>query len=89
MATADGAIWAGSIRVGLRRNGRSQRRGPGHRHGGDRIPRANAATGEIVEYLMSVYTDARKVVVDPSTRRTRLWFPNKNLAQLIPVEPQD
>ncbi len=57
--------------------------------GSDRLLRVNPKTGEVTEYLMPVYYDARKVVVDPSTSKTTIWLPNKNLAQLIRVEPLD
>jgi len=63
--------------------------GWGTSQGSDRVLRANPATGETTEYLMPVYTDARKIVLDPSTTKTTLWLPNKNLAQLIRIEPQD
>jgi streptogramin lyase len=51
--------------------------------------RINPKTGETSEYLLPVYYDARKVVVDPSTANTNVWLPNKNLAQLIRIEPLD
>jgi len=57
--------------------------------GSDRVMRINPQTGETTEYLMPVYYDARKVVVDPSTANTTVWLPNKNLAQLIRIEPLD
>jgi len=57
--------------------------------GSDRVLRVNPKTGEVTEYLMPVYYDARKVVVDPSTAKTTIWLPNKNLAQLIRIEPLD
>jgi streptogramin lyase len=57
--------------------------------GSDRVLRVNPKTGETTEYLMPVYYDARKVVVDPSTSKTTIWLPNKNLSQLIRVEPLD
>ena len=49
----------------------------------------DAKTGATIEYLMPVYYDARKVVVDRSTGRTVVWLPNKNLAQIIRIEPLD
>lgn len=57
--------------------------------GSDRVLRVNPKSGEVTEYLMPVYYDARKVVVDPSTTKTTIWLPNKNLAQLIRIEPLD
>ena len=57
--------------------------------GSDRVVRIEANTGETIEYLMPVYYDARKVVVDRSSGRTVVWLPNKNLAQLIRIEPLD
>jgi len=57
--------------------------------GSDRVMRINPKTGETTEYLLPVYYDARKVVVDPSTAKTTVWLPNKNLAQLIRIEPLD
>src|SRR5262249_32153170 len=58
-------------------------------NGSDHVIRVNPSTGETIEYLMPVYLDARKVVVDPSTTKTTIWLPNKNLAQLIRIEPLD
>src|SRR5262249_54249167 len=57
--------------------------------GSDRVMRIDGRTGETTEYLMPVYYDARKVVVDPSAPRPTVWLPNKNLAQLIRIEPLD
>lgn len=57
--------------------------------GSDRLLRMNPATGEFAEYLMPVYYDARKVVLDRSSRTTTLWLPNKNSSQLIRVQPLD
>ena len=58
-------------------------------NGSDRVIRVNPTTGETIEYLMPMYYDARKVVVDPSTLNTTIWLPNKNLAQLIRIELRD
>ena len=58
-------------------------------YGSDRLMRVDPKTGEVTEYLMPVYYDARKVVIDPSTSATTIWLPNKNLGQLIRVEPLD
>lgn len=58
-------------------------------NGSDRVMRVNPKTGETTEYLLPVYYDSRKVVVDPSTSRTTVWLANKNLAQLIRIEPLD
>lgn len=58
-------------------------------NGSDRLMRVNPKTGETTEYLLPVYYDARKVVVDPSTPRPTIWLANKNLAQLVRVEPLD
>ena len=63
--------------------------GWGSSTGSDRVVRVNPETGEMTEYLMPVYYDARKVVVDPSTPTPTIWLPNKNLSQLIRIEPQD
>ena len=54
--------------------------------GSDRLLRFDPATGELVQYLMPVYYDARKVVVDLSADHTTVWLPNKNQGQLIRVE---
>ncbi len=56
--------------------------------GSDRVVRIDR-NGTTTEYLMPVYYDARKVVVDPSASRTTVWLPNKNLSQLIRIEPLD
>ncbi|MGE0113268.1 MAG: carboxypeptidase regulatory-like domain-containing protein [Steroidobacteraceae bacterium] len=58
-------------------------------NGSDRLIRLNPKTGEVLLYLMPVYYDARKVVVDPSTKMTTIWLPNKNTGQLIRVEALD
>ncbi|GAB3287441.1 hypothetical protein GCM10027297_32170 [Parahaliea aestuarii] len=57
--------------------------------GSDRLLRFNPATGELVQYLMPVYYDARKIVVVDGTDRTTIWIPNKNTAQLVRVEVPD
>ena len=56
-------------------------------NGSDRLLRLNPGTGEILEYLMPVYYDARKVVTTRSGGRVTVWLPNKNTSQLIRVEP--
>ena len=57
--------------------------------GSDRLLRLDPGTGEILQYLMPVAYDARKVVVDLSAAVTTVWLPNKNAAQLIRVEVPD
>ena len=57
--------------------------------GSDRVARFNPKTGEMLHYLMPEYYDARKVVADPSTSGVTIWLPNKNLSQLIRIEPLD
>jgi len=54
--------------------------------GSDRLLRLNPATGDVVQYLMPVTYDARKVVVDNNADRITVWLPNKNLGQLVRVE---
>ncbi|MBM3778069.1 MAG: hydrolase [Acidimicrobiia bacterium] len=54
--------------------------------GSDRVVRINPQTGEMLEYLMPVYYDARTVRVDRSAPTTTVWLPNKNLSQLIRIE---
>jgi len=57
--------------------------------GSDRLLRLDPRTGEVIQYLMPVNYDARKVVVDTRADRTTVWLPNKNAAQLIRVEIPD
>lgn len=57
--------------------------------GSDRLLRLDPRTGNIVQYLMPVPYDARKVVVDTSASQTTVWLPNKNAAELIRVELLD
>lgn len=57
--------------------------------GSDRLLRLNPETGELVQYLMPVYYDARKIVVVNNKDRTTIWIPNKNTAQLVRVEVPD
>lgn len=59
----------------------------GSSNGSDRLIRINPKTGETTEYLMPVYYDARKVEVDRSASNTTIWLPNKNLSELVRVEP--
>ena len=54
--------------------------------GSDRLLRLDTATGVVDSYLMPVYYDARKVVVDERAPHTTVWLPNKNTAELIRVE---
>ena len=58
-------------------------------NGTDRLLRLDPRTGQVLEYLMPVYYDARKVVTEPSGDRVVVWLPNKNMSQLIRVEPLD
>jgi len=58
-------------------------------NGSDRVLRLDPQTGEMLEYLMPVYYDARKVVADNSTPRATIWLPNKNMGQIIRIEPLD
>ena len=57
--------------------------------GSDRLLRLDPKTGTIVQYLMPVPYDARKVVVDTTSKTITVWLPNKNAAQLIRVEVPD
>lgn len=57
--------------------------------GSDRLLRLDPRTGEVVQYLMPVTYDARKVVVDRRAKITTVWLPNKNQAQLVRVEVPD
>ena len=57
--------------------------------GSDRVLSLDPKSGEVIQYLMPVYYDARKVVVDLSAGKTTVWLPNKNLAQLIRIEVPD
>jgi streptogramin lyase len=54
--------------------------------GSDRLLRLDPDSGAVNQYLMPVYYDARKVVVDESAPHTTVWLPNKNTAELIRVE---
>lgn len=54
--------------------------------GSDRLLRLFPDTGDVVEYLMPVPYDARKVVVDTRADRITVWLPNKNAGELIRVE---
>jgi streptogramin lyase len=58
-------------------------------NGSDRLLRLNEKSGEIVQYLMPTYYDARKVGMDPSPDHTTVWLPNKNTSQFIRVQPLD
>lgn len=58
-------------------------------NGTDRVLRLDPQTGRIEEYLMPVYYDARKIVIDNTTERPTIWLPNKNTAQIIRIEPLD
>ena len=57
--------------------------------GSDRVARFTPETGEMTHYLMPAYYDSRKVVADPSTENVTLWLPNKNMSELIRIEPLD
>lgn len=54
--------------------------------GSDRLLRLDPETGDVLKFLMPVYYDARKVVVDESASHTTVWLPSKNTAELIRVE---
>lgn len=54
--------------------------------GSDRLLRLHPATGELTSYLMPVYYDSRKLVIDDSAEHITVWLPNKNRGELIRVE---
>ena len=58
-------------------------------NGSDRLLRLDPASGQVTQYLMPVYYDARKIVVDLSAEKTTVWLANKNSGQLIRVEVPD
>lgn len=57
--------------------------------GSDRLLRLDPKTGAVVQYLMPVHYDARKVVVDLNADRTTVWLPNKNANELVRIEIPD
>ena len=57
--------------------------------GSDRLLRLDPATGKVVQYLLPISYDARKVVVDVRANRTTVWLPNKNASSLVRVEVPD
>jgi len=57
--------------------------------GSDRVLRLDPKTGGITQYLMPVYYDARKVVVDLNAKMTTVWLPNKNSGTLLRIEVPD
>lgn len=54
--------------------------------GSDRLLRLDPETGNLTTYLMPVYYDARKLVLDETADQITVWLPNKNRAELIRVE---
>ena len=54
--------------------------------GSDRLLRLDPSSGKVVQYMMPVSYDARKVVVDNSADRITVWLPNKNQGSLVRVE---
>ncbi|MFN2328402.1 MAG: hydrolase [Chromatocurvus sp.] len=57
--------------------------------GSDRLLRLDPDSGNVTTYLMPVYYDSRKLVLDESADRITVWLPNKNRGELIRVEILD
>lgn len=55
----------------------------------DRILRLNPATGQIIEYLLPVHTNVRRVFVDDSTTPVTFWVGNNHGASILKLEPLD
>ncbi|MBI1876516.1 MAG: carboxypeptidase regulatory-like domain-containing protein [Acidobacteria bacterium] len=53
----------------------------------DHVVRLNVETGEIVEYLLPVATNIRRVNVDNSTSPPTFWVGNNLAASIVRVEP--
>jgi virginiamycin B lyase len=55
----------------------------------DQVSRLDAATGQVVDYLLPRTTNIRRVFVDQSSPRPVLWVGNNHGASIIKVEPLD
>lgn len=53
----------------------------------ERLMRLDPKTGQVIEYPMPTDFDTKKIVYDPSSRRTTLWMANTRNARLVRVEP--
>ena len=55
----------------------------------ERVLRLDPKTGEIIEYLVPTAFDSKKILHDPTSKRTTIWFNNKRTARLLRLEPLD
>jgi streptogramin lyase len=55
----------------------------------DRILRLDPRTGQIIEYLLPVHTNVRRVFVDNSTTPITFWVGNTHGASIVKLEPLD
>ena len=55
----------------------------------DRILRINPGTGAMIEYLLPVHTNVRRVFVDNSTTPVTFWVGNNHGASIVKLEPVD
>jgi streptogramin lyase len=55
----------------------------------DRILRLNPSTGRIIEYLLPVHTNVRRVFVDNRTTPVTFWVGNNHGASIVKLEPLD
>jgi virginiamycin B lyase len=55
----------------------------------DRVTRINASTGQTVQYLMPIETNARRVSIDNYGQKPVMWIGAQHLAVVMKVEPLD
>jgi virginiamycin B lyase len=55
----------------------------------DRILRLNPGSGEIVEYLLPLHTNVRRVFVDNSTTPVTFWVGNNHGASIVKLQALD
>ena len=55
----------------------------------DRVTRINTSTGQTVQYLMPIETNARRVSIDNYGAKPVMWIGAQHLAVVMKVEPLD
>ena len=55
----------------------------------DRVTRINTKTGETIQYLMPIETNARRVSIDNYGDKPVMWIGAQHQAVVMKVEPLD
>jgi len=53
----------------------------------DRVSRLDPKSGQVIQYLMPIETNSRRVAVDNSGPRPAIWLGNNHQGQVMKIEP--